>query len=140
MSELGPFKLWTKSLDTRGYGQINVRRGGRRTTVRAHRIAYEKAFGSFDPSLHVLHRCDNPACVNPNHLFLGTHADNMRDCALKGRSYGGPRKLTIAEARKAWMLYWSFGMSQEKIAEFFDLHPSTISVLVNGLTWRCAWR
>jgi hypothetical protein len=51
----------------------------------ASRIAYILTYGMFDPALEVCHRCDNPPCCNPAHLFLGTHSENMRDASAKGR-------------------------------------------------------
>jgi hypothetical protein len=73
--------LWTGSLDLKGYG--TVRRRGK--TARAHRVAYQLWVGDIPNGLHVLHRCDLRSCCNPQHLWLGTHADNMRDMATKGR-------------------------------------------------------
>lgn len=70
-----------------GYGQIGLERGGGRTTT-THRAAWLLTHG--DPGeLHVLHRCDNPPCCNPDHLFLGTNADNAQDKASKGRAPSG---------------------------------------------------
>lgn len=81
---------WTASSDKDGYGSfvIDCRTG---TSGRAHRASWELFRGSSPGPLDVLHRCDNPACVNPNHLFLGTHGDNNRDCAAKGRTARGAR-------------------------------------------------
>jgi hypothetical protein len=74
--------LWTGGTTNGGYGVIGVGRG---RLHRAHRISWEIANGPIPDGLKVLHRCDNPPCVNPAHLFLGTQVDNMRDCAAKGR-------------------------------------------------------
>ena len=67
-----------------GYGIISFNRG----TYRAHRVAAWIWLGAglHNKEVHVLHRCDNPPCFNPNHLFLGSHKDNMRDLAMKGRA------------------------------------------------------
>lgn len=70
----------------KGYGTFGID-GGK---TQAPRVAYLLANGPFDLELFVLHRCDNPACCNPRHLFLGTHDDNMRDMSEKGRSDKSP--------------------------------------------------
>ena len=79
--------IWTGRTINTGRGTINdpFAPGNQRTTV--HRVAAMLWLG-FDPAsgLHVLHHCDNPPCFNPDHLFIGTHADNMRDMAEKGRA------------------------------------------------------
>ena len=82
---------WTGSRLPAGYGKIGVSGRGRGVTETTHRVAYRLANGAFDESSEVCHRCDNPPCCNPDHLFLGTHADNMSDMAKKGRAgrYGG---------------------------------------------------
>ena len=75
--------VWMAS-GNRGYGVIAMPgRSGR--MVYAHRYSYELHYGAFDQSLLVLHHCDNPACVRPDHLFLGTHLDNQQDKVSKGR-------------------------------------------------------
>lgn len=78
---------WTGCRSAAGYGIIQ--REGR--TMRAHRVAWALAYGPIPDGLNVLHRCDNPPCCNPTHLWLGTHADNMRDRGAKGRTASGDR-------------------------------------------------
>ena len=84
-SKVGECWEWAASLDGRGYGQIK----NGKSMSRAHRISWEYYNSQIPEGMHVLHRCDNPVCVNPHHLFLGTHQDNMRDMARKGRSTKG---------------------------------------------------
>jgi len=72
---------WNGSVESKGYGQMIV--SGRK--VQAHRIAWQLFRGPIPEGLFVLHHCDNPRCVNPSHLFLGTHTDNMRNLVAKGR-------------------------------------------------------
>ncbi len=73
---------WTGDMNKahgKNYGRFNMKK--------AHRISYELTYGKIPDGLFVLHKCDNPPCVRPEHLFLGTHLDNMRDKVLKGRDH-----------------------------------------------------
>lgn len=80
---------WTRTLCEWGYGRVRVpvALGGR--LVRAHRVAWELQYGEIPPGMHVLHKCDNPACQRGDHLFLGTNDDNVRDKVAKGRQARG---------------------------------------------------
>lgn len=74
-----------------GYGQVKV--GGRAGKVLyLHRLSFEAVHGEVPSGLYVLHRCDNPRCINPAHLFAGSQRDNLRDCAAKGRIRNGSSK------------------------------------------------
>jgi hypothetical protein len=77
--------LWERTLSPGGYGQI--RPDGQRQQIGAHRFSYEKFKGPIPDGMMALHRCDVRCCVNPDHLFVGTHKDNTADMFAKGRSY-----------------------------------------------------
>lgn len=77
--------IWIGGTDRYGYGRMTLTTHGRKHYDAAHRVAFTLAFGEIREGLFVLHRCDNPLCINPDHLFLGTQRDNCRDTARKGR-------------------------------------------------------
>jgi hypothetical protein len=76
---------------TKGYGMVGHRRRANPGTrvKQVHRAAWELTYGPIPEGMFVLHRCDNPPCCKPEHLFLGTQKDNMQDCKLKGRNFDG---------------------------------------------------
>lgn len=75
---------WTASTNQKGYGRLKTTEG----LISAHRLSYAHYIGPIDEGMHVLHACDNPRCVNPKHLWLGTNMDNVADCMAKGRVTG----------------------------------------------------
>lgn len=90
--------LWTAST-VRGYGQFTLPRTcGVQPHVSAHRYAWELTNGPITDNLSVLHRCDTPLCCNPNHLFLGTQAENLEDARAKGRLVDGRHKIKLSDA------------------------------------------
>jgi hypothetical protein len=127
--------LWTGRLDKNGYGDI---RDEERRRIRAHRVSWELHFGPIPAELCVLHKCDNPACVRPDHLFLGTPADNMKDMAQKGRSTFGERqpkaKLVEADVLEIRALA-AQGVSRASIAKQFLIAVSHVARIVNRDVW-----
>lgn len=88
--------LWIGAVLPSGYGKMGIY--GR--TIGAHRISFELFRGEIPNGLHICHRCDNPCCVNPDHLFAGTRQDNMQDCIAKGRFNACPQNGILAAAEK----------------------------------------
>lgn len=87
--------LWQAGLNSNGYGRFQYfnrthRRGSRGRDLYAHRVSWMLTHGELPDTMKVLHRCDTPACVRPDHLFLGTQADNVADCISKSRKTKPP--------------------------------------------------
>lgn len=117
------------SADRTGYPQIRISS----RNVAAHRVAWVLHFGDIPIGFCICHKCDNRACVNPAHLFLGTQAQNMQDCARKGR-HVGRSKINPDTVRHIRVLS-RHGFTYNELAVQFSLCPSSISRIVAGHAW-----
>lgn len=127
--------LWTGAWDEKGYGRIYSSRPGYEY---AHRASYRTHVGPIADGLHVCHKCDTPSCVNPNHLFLGTHADNMADRSKKGRCarVKTNARLTPNDVREIHALLSAGELTQKDIARKFGVTQPSIWKIKAGLSWK----
>lgn len=142
--------LWTAWRNNKGYGAFSAKHpNGGYSNKLAHRESWEMANEKKIPAgLCVLHSCDNPACVNPSHLFLGTKKDNTQDMLKKGRnrSYDAHgedhHRSTITKeiAKTMRHLYWAERRSQHEIGRFFDVTNYLVFDVVHGRSWSRALR
>lgn len=146
---------WTGPATSDGYGRLF--RGGK--TIRAHRLSYEMHKGDIPDGMNVCHRCDNPPCVNPDHLFLGTTADNMADKKQKGRgnepsrsgnnhwmnrkpesvakgSAFGRSDLTDSRVLQIKLRYVAGGITQRALAAEFGISYKNLNLILSGKTWK----
>lgn len=135
--------VWLGSIHHKGYGEF---RAGK--MVKAHVFSYELNSGPIPPDdnafgrLFVLHHCDNPACVRPSHLFLGTPQDNMVDMVQKGRNpdfrgeKAGNSKLTWKDVREIRDLYAGGKWMQRELGEKFGVTQTCIGSIIRGETWK----
>lgn len=147
--------LWTGRVASTGYGEANMTINGV-GVGKAHRVAWTLANGGPPPpGMHVCHRCDVKQCVRPDHLFLGTRLDNMRDAAAKGRMASGDRhffrrnphlrrgelspaaKLKIADVREIQRRHAN-GETQRVIAADYGISQGAVSMIVTGRRWGAA--
>lgn len=124
--------LWEKAHDPGGYGQIYVAP----VVMSTHRVAWMIHRGPIPDCMRVLHQCDNPACCNPAHLFLGTQADNMADKNAKGRGAKGERqgnsKLTAIDVQ----VIRASKLNKRLLASIYGVHPMSISRIRSGRQWK----
>ena len=133
---------WQAHLNKGGYGTqvVGSRVDGTRKSTLAHRLFYKLAYGKYNENLCVLHTCDNPKCVNPAHLFLGTRADNHADMLRKGRRVdlrGEARpnaKLSEKDVKHIKTMLKN-GIYQKNIAELYNVNQTLISAIKTGKVW-----
>ena len=127
---------WTGSADQHGYGRIAVSRSKPRI---ATRVAWEITRGPIPPGMDVCHSCDNPPCVRPDHLFLGTRRDNMHDAHLKGRTAKGEahgrHRLTEPEVVAIREKYAHGNVTMDELAGAFGVSTPSIFLIVRGKRW-----
>jgi hypothetical protein len=131
---------WTADTSSGGYGFFHVSKvKGKKTRMVASRAAWIITHGAIADDAVVCHSCDNPICVNPSHLFVGTKADNSSDMAAKGRSVSGERspmaKLTWADVNAIRSAY-SGGANLGELSRRYGCTRQTLREIVNGRTWR----
>lgn len=141
---------WNGARSKQGYGVLKL--GGRQ--FKAHRVSLELSAGTIPDGMFVCHRCDRPSCVAPEHLFVGTPADNMADRDAKGRQATGARsgahthpesvrrgernhksKLSLEQVREARRLLAN-GKKHREVAAAFGVARTTISWIARGHTWK----
>jgi hypothetical protein len=125
---------WTGAINPKGYGRITLSQDGHRSQQSAHRVSHMVFNGPIEAGLHVLHSCDNRACINPAHLRAGTHAENMAEAKERGRTkkcgwHKYDRDLNIPEIIRR--LYADGHYSQNELAEMFNYDQSNICKIVN---------
>jgi hypothetical protein len=131
--------VWTGS-KVRGYGQLRMlKTDGTWTMERAHRYSYKEFNGEFDSSLMVCHTCDNPSCVNPAHLFVGTAKENAQDKVKKGRQpiirnpkFNNLNKEIAENIRKDYKL----GMSYSELEEKYKTSKPQVCRIVLNQIWK----
>jgi predicted XRE-type DNA-binding protein len=129
---------WLAGLNANGYGQMFFSFNGQKTAI-ASRVAYILTFGEIPNNLHVLHKCDNPPCVNPRHLFLGTPAINAADRVAKNRQQKGEAagnvKLSQNQVVEIKNLLKDAKLTQKEIGKKYSVNQSTISYIKTGVVW-----
>lgn len=123
---------WTKAKDKAGYG-VSWKAG---KYIRAHRKAYEDAYGPIPSGQVVRHTCDNRSCVNPNHLILGTYKQNSQDMVDRNRQAKGSRVGTSKLTEELVKIIKSLSGTSKQLANFFGVSATTIKDIRNNKIWK----
>ena len=129
---------WQGRLDRSGYGYFG--RAGRDT--RAHRVAWIDLHGEIPAGLHVLHTCDNPCCIRPDHLMIGDHTENMRHKAIRHRGHyqrgesSARAILNWEQVREIRRRYTHESISQVQLSREYGVGVSAISSIIRNVTWQ----
>lgn len=132
---------WQGFKNKSGYGKVNVRINGKWTTTLAHRIAYEQAKGAIPAGLCVMHTCDNRECVNPEHLAVGTHQENIADRQRKNRQAKGsvfPQAKLTEQDIPIIREMLGRGITPYAIGKQFSVAQSAIVRIKSGKGWNHA--
>jgi len=131
-------QLYTGQFSHNGYGKYSYKKNGKLFCVRTHRVSWISKNGNIPEGMHVCHKCDVPNCVNPDHLFVGTHSDNMKDRQDKKRCAFGERHHMSKVKSDAVVLMRKMresGMTCEAIAEKIGVTKWMVSKCTSGKTW-----
>ena len=127
---------WSGNINSNGYGRVLIKKDH----IFAHRASWMIHFGEIPEGMHVCHHCDNRKCVCPDHLFLGTNLDNIKDKMIKGRQSKGierpAAKLNDEKVIRIRDLFHRGGYSNKGLSEMFCVSRSQISDVVNYKSWR----
>lgn len=138
--DLGPCWIWTDGTGDRGYGRFGIWQHGKTVVHAAHRVAFELEVRPLEQDECALHRCDNPPCVRPDHLFAGTVLDNNADMKQKKRhAFGeknGHAQLTAEQVIDARSRYIFRKVTFVQLGNEYGVRPQAVRAAVNGKTWR----
>jgi hypothetical protein len=137
---------WQAAQNGKGYGHIYIG-GMTRKNILAHRISYQLIHGAIPDGMDVCHKCDNPGCVNPNHLFAGTASDNGRDMVAKGRQNNSPlrgeqngnSKLTTEKVIAIRRAHAAGAVTMTELGRIYGVDASQIRHIIKGEQWVSAF-
>jgi HNH endonuclease len=137
--------VWIGFIHKNGYGRVYTKAHG---STKAHRVSWEMANGEIPEGIEVCHRCDNPPCIRPDHLFLGTHLDNITDMINKGRrrpsssvdssgEHNPHHELTNNDVIAMRERYAQGGISTASLAKIYKTNPHNVRLIIRRMAWKC---
>lgn len=132
VSKPSPDRCWEWQAGKNNYGYGQFRPGGLNEKRLSHRLAYEDAYGPIPKGVIIMHRCDNPACVNPAHLEAGTLRQNSQDMARKGRGVARLQPGDVVRLRRDYIA----GVSRQDLAKRYRISIRSVDDFVYGRSWQ----